>query len=233
MLINVSMGKIGSILFKTKKIKYNDYFSLPMDPNNRLKKVLEELGQRPYDPEAIVDAQKEFFGAQCELITNFSNTDLLIYGNDGPFMDYARRIIQNRLKRRGDKSRLYAIVSEKDHAKVLEKLLRKTDRVTLLRTPEEIERGFITFGENRIGYWDSTRPSVDVSEGEDGVYLRSLLTSNELSDGIVEAYETIFNKEVLREDSPYMVAEIFWGNISMALLCRLKLAYWKTQQVKE
>ncbi|MFH1238374.1 MAG: hypothetical protein ABIH79_00770 [archaeon] len=115
------------------------------------------------------ESQEDYFKFQIQLI-EMAKERILIYGYDAPFMDRVETV-----KALGDATKrvnISAIVSRSYGRIPLEKLAENIDNIEILRTDEELSRGYIVYGKIGVNYWNSKRKTSYIPEINEGVIHR-------------------------------------------------------------
>ena len=116
-----------------------------------------------------LQSQEEYFKFQLLLI-ELAKEKILIYGYDDLFMDRVETV-----KAFEDVSRKINIsaVVPKSHGHIpLERIAENTSNIEILRTDEELRRGYMVCGEVGVSYWNSTRETSYAPEIGKGVIHR-------------------------------------------------------------
>lgn len=119
--------------------------------------------------------QNEFFKKQLALIYN-ANGPLFFYGYDSAFMDRGDtyKELRAHIKRNPTQISVKGIFSESSNTKALEDLADETEGIKLIKTSENITKGYIVFGVVGFSIWNSQRLTYLPKEAEQGVIYRNL-----------------------------------------------------------
>jgi len=119
--------------------------------------------------------ETEFFETQLALIHN-ANGPLLFFGYDLPFMKKEETIyeLSEHIKRTDKQPSIKCIFPENIDSKTLEELAKETNGVKLIKTSEDIKKGYIVFGRIGVSTWDSNKLTYHLEESAKGVIYRDL-----------------------------------------------------------
>ena len=120
-------------------------------------------------------AEDEFFENQLAFIHN-ANGPLLFFGYDSAFMkrEDARYEIAEHIKRTNRRPSVKYIFPESTDTMALEELAKETNGVELIKTSEDITKGYIVFGMIGVSTWDSNKLTYHPEESKKGVIYREL-----------------------------------------------------------
>ena len=119
--------------------------------------------------------ENEFFEDQSAFIHN-ANGPLLFFGYDSTFMnrEQTRYEIAEHIKRTDRQPSVKCIFPENTDTRGLEELAKETNRVKLIKTSEDITKGYIVFGKIGVSTWDSNKLTYHPEEYKNGVIHREL-----------------------------------------------------------
>ena len=114
-------------------------------------------------------SQEDYFSKVIRHIDR-TQKQILIEGYDAPFMD--RELTVDALQRAIDRSvDIYAIVTDGLDT-VLQELTDKHESVKMIKTPEPLVKGYISFDNHGLDFWDSEKPTDYAPERSDPHHAR-------------------------------------------------------------
>jgi hypothetical protein len=119
--------------------------------------------------------ENEFFEKQLALFYN-AHGPVLFFGYDSPFMDRedTRYEIAEHIKRSTEQPFVKCIFPESTPAESLEELARENNGIKIMRTPEDISKGYTVFGILGVVTWDSNKLTYHPEESANGVIYRHM-----------------------------------------------------------
>jgi len=127
-------------------------------------------------------SQDEYFAKQLQYLAG-SNHSIKILGYDEPFMelDETKNQIEKAVSSLDNHVPVYIsmIIPQSVRNKKLEELVNSSAFLTILKTPEEISRGFFIYDNFILSLWNSKKTTYYLPEKEKGIYLRSLILGSQ------------------------------------------------------